>query len=95
MYIYHLEDGKIVVDEAIHLEHWKQARKAMGLPETRVVAGTLVPLEDRYHKKYEEHFKARVDLSRRKALPEFVEPPEFTRTRVKQEAARKAREEKK
>ncbi len=83
IHIYHIEDGKIVMDLADHHDHWLQARAAMGLPKTRVVAGTFVPLEERYFKKYEEQYKATFDHGKRKPLPEFQEPVHWSRFREK------------
>lgn len=82
-YVYFIEDGKLVVDEAIHHEHWLQARAAMNLPKVRVVAGTFVPLEERYIPKYEAQHKVKFDGSKRKQLPEFQEPEHWTRYKAK------------
>ena len=92
MYIYHLEEGKMVVDVADHLDHWRQARAAMSLKPTRVVAATFVPLEDRYIPKYEELHGVKFESRERKKIPEFIEPEHWTRFREKLEKAKAKRE---
>lgn len=91
-YLYHIEDGKIVVDVADHSTHHKQAREAMGLPKPRYVAGTLKPLTKEEQKRYEDHYSASFDHSKRKDLPDFVEPAHWDGIRSRNAAALAARE---
>jgi hypothetical protein len=91
-YLYHLEGDKIVMDHADHTDHHRQARHAMGLEKPRYVAGTLAPLSKEEMERYEKHYKASFDHSKRKDLPEFVEPPHWEKLRARHAEARKKNE---
>lgn len=92
MYLYHIEGDRMVMDVASHTDHHRQARRAMGLPKPRYVAGTFVPLLDKDIKKYEAHYKVTFDTAKRKELPPFEEPKEWEGIRAKNAAALAARE---
>jgi hypothetical protein len=94
-YLYHLEDGKIVMDRADHSTHHQQARKAMGLKPARYVGAFLKPMTKEEMERFEAHHKASFDHGKRKDLPEFEEPSHWDGIRSRNAAALAARGESK
>jgi hypothetical protein len=88
MYLYHIEDGKMVMDEALHTTHHKQARAKLGLPKPRYVAGTFVPLTPEEIARYEAHHDVKFHNQPRKPLPAFTDPPGWAEKRAANAAAR-------
>lgn len=90
-YLYHIEDGKIVVDVAQHSDHHAQAHAAMGKPPPRYVGGSFEPFSQEDIERREKQLGLKFDSAPRKALPEFVEPQEWAKHRANRAAAAAAK----
>jgi hypothetical protein len=91
-YIYHEVNGEMVLDRAHHTLHIEQAHKAMGLSKPKYVAGVKTPLTQVEAERYAKGAGLKLNLSPRKALPEFVEPAHWQSIRDRNAAATKRNE---
>jgi hypothetical protein len=76
-YLYHKEDGKIVMDKADHIWHLMQAQADKGKKPPVMVAALYDPIDQKVLEKHAAFHKVSIDASTRPALPEYTEthPP--------------------
>jgi hypothetical protein len=73
-YIYHLYDGKIIMDRADHTDHMRQAYAGDPKFKGAFLAGTKTPLTPHELKGLEAQYEAKHDPGTRPALKPWVRP---------------------
>jgi len=73
--VYHLEGGKMVMDEVDHIDHFMQHHQGRKGFENKLVAAVQEPLEGEFLKRFEDFYGAKLDSSPRQK-PAAYKPPQ-------------------
>jgi len=72
--VYHLEGGKMVMDEVDHIDHFMQHHSGRKGFENKIVAAVQDPLEGKFLEKLEEQYKAKLDKTARQKPAPYKAP---------------------